>query len=444
MKAKSKFIPVMCSLILFVPAALLPRITLAQTNYYWTTPVSSLLNGGSPQSATVDSAGNLYIADANKHVILKVAPVGTNWAVSTIAGLAGSYGSNDGTNNAARFDSPGGVAVDAADNLYVADSGNNDIREVTPSGTNWIVTTIAGAASSSSGSNDGTNGTAQFAFPLGIAVDASGNLFIGDNGNTTIRKISHSGTNWVTTTIAGTAGVGGYVDATNGDAQFAYPFGVAVDAADNVYVADAVNEIIRKVTPSGTNWIVTTIAGQVGSPGGNDGTNLDAQFNFPTGINVDTAGNVYVSDTFNDSIRRLTPSGTNWIVTTIGGSAGSAGLADGTNDVAQFSAPQGVAVDGEGNVYVGDTGNNALRLGFLFPPSLQVALITNQITLFYPAGLGTNFNFILQSTTDLANNDWAVVTNQWQLDDNGTPYISLVRSNDVPDEFFRLELPSSP
>jgi hypothetical protein len=159
---------------------------------------------------------------------------------------------------------------------------------------------------------------------------------------------------------------------------------------------------------------------------------------------VDTAGNVYVSDTFNDSIRRLTPSGTNWIVTTIGGSAGSAGLADGTNDVAQFSAPQGVAVDGEGNVYVGDTGNNALRLGFLFPPSLQVALITNQITLFYPAGLGTNFNFILQSTTDLANNDWAVVTNQWQLDDNGTPYISLVRSNDVPDEFFRLELPSSP
>jgi hypothetical protein len=447
-KTRLKFIPACCSLILFTLAALLPQKILAQTNYYWITPVSSLLNGGSPQSVAVDTVGNLYIADANKHVILEVAPSGTNWIVTTIAGLAGRSGGNDGTNSIARFDSPGGIAVDTTGNLYVADSGNNDIRKVTHSGTNWIVTTIAGAANSFGGSNDGTNHAAQFAFPLGIAIDTSGNLFVGDNGNVTIREITHSGTNWITSTIAGTAGNSGYLDATNGDAEFNYLFGVAVDAADNVYVADTGNNAIRQVSPSGTNWIVTTIGGQPGDPdgsaGSSDGLTNVSQFWFPVGVAVDAEDNVYVADQINSTIRKITPTGSDWNTVTIGGLAQSPGNADGTNVAAAFGSPSGVTVDAFGNVFATDTGNNALRLGLLFPPSLQIALVTNQIILFYPTALSTNFNFILQSTTDLTADNWADVTNQWQLDNNGTPCINLTLTNTSAGEFFRLELPQSP
>jgi hypothetical protein len=111
--------------------------------------------------------------------------------------------------------------------------------------------------------------------------------------------------------------------------------------------------------------------------------------------------------------------------------------------VALFTAPFGVAVDRAGNVYAGDTGNNALRLGYFFPPSLHLVVAARQTTLTYPTALGTNFNFILQSAANLAG-DWTDVTNQWQLDDNGTPYISLTLTNSIPDGFFRLELPESP
>jgi len=446
-KAKLKFISASCSLVLFTLAAMLPQNVLAQTNYYWTTPVERLTGGGSPQGVAVDAAGNVYIADYNKNVILRAAPEGAGWLVTTIAGSSGnSHGTNNGTGTAARFYSPSSVAVDIASNIYVADSGNNCIRKITPSGNNWIVTTIAGVAGPGTGSKDGTNGVAQFNNPVGITVDTSGNVFIGDNGNSTIRKITLSvtptATNWITTTIAGTAGTSGYQDDTNGNAQFTYLLGVAVDAADNVYVADGENYVIRKVSPSGTNWITTTIAGQAGTSGYNDGTNFDAQFGFPFAVSVDNADNVYVADAGYNTIRRLTPSGADWIVTTIGGSAtASAGSSNGTNDVAAFNGPQGVAVDKAGDVYVGDTQNDALRLGLLFPPILQLAQVTNQITLTYPTALGTNlYTFLLQSTTNLANNSWATLTNKWQLDANSKPYIKLTVTNKVPDKFFRLQL----
>ena len=431
-------------LALTLSAAFLPWHAPAQTNYYWSKSVASLVDSGSPQGVAVDVAGNIYIADANKHVILRVTPAGTNWLVSTIAGLAGVSGPNDGTNSAARFFGPGGVAVDTAGNVYIADTGNNAIRKITPSGTNWIVTTIAGVAGAPAGFGDGTNAAVRFATPQGIAVDIAGNLFVSDDA-AIIRKISHSGTNWIVTTIAGADGNGGYNDGTNAAAQFFYPFGVAVDAADNVYVADAANNAIRQVIPSGTNWIVTTIGGQPGdsnsTSGSDDGLTNASRFWFPVGVAVDADGNVYVADENNSIVREIIPTGGNWNTVTIGGSAGAGGNADGTNITAAFISPSGVAVDALGNVFVVDNFNNNLRLGQIFPPPLQIRHVSKQMSIFYRFADGTNLNFTLQSTTNLNDGNWGDVTNGWKLDTNGVAFVTLTPTNKVPSVFFRLLQP---
>ena len=183
----------------------------------------------------------------------------TPYTFTTLAGNNG-YGSADGTNSAARFAHPEGAAVDTNGNVYVADTVNHTIREMTPVGTNWVVTTLAGLAGSP-GSADGTGSAARFNNPGGVAVDSAGNLYVADAGNNTIRKVTPVGTNWVVTTLAGLAGSPGSADGTDSAAQFNQPYGVAVDSAGNVYVADTCNDTIRKVTLVGTNWVVTTLAG---------------------------------------------------------------------------------------------------------------------------------------------------------------------------------------
>jgi len=309
-----------------------------------------------PEGAAVDASGNLYVADTGNGTIRKVTPAGV---VTTLAGTAGAAGSTDGTGTAARFNTPSGVAVDGSGNVYVADSVNNTIRKLTPAG---VVTTLAGTAGAA-GSTDGTGVSARFNQPFGIAVDGSGNVYVSDRTNCTIRKVTPAG---VVTTLAGTAGVQNFNDGTGGAAAFFEPEGIAVDGNGNVYVADSGNELIRKVTPAG---VVTTLAGLPpivqgtsisANPGSVDGTGNAAGFNNPSGIAVDGNGNVYVADTSNDTIRKITPAG---VVTTLAGTVGAAGNTDGAGAAARFNVPSGVVVDGSGNVYVADSSNNTIRKG---------------------------------------------------------------------------------
>jgi sugar lactone lactonase YvrE len=298
-----------------------------------------------PSGVAVDSSGNVFVADSGNYTISKITPVGL---VSTLAGLAGSIGSADGTGSTARFNVPIGVAVDSSGNVHVADAGNHTIRKITPG---RVVSTLAGLANSS-GSADGTGSAARFDVPVGGAVDSSGNVYVADLGNHTIRKITPGG---VVSTLAGLAGSSGSTDGTGSAARFWLPNGVAVDSSGNVYVADTENSTIRKITPGG---VVSTLAGLARSIGSADGTGSAARFALPYGVAVDSSGNVYVADSYNWTIRKITPGG---VVSTLAGLAGSYGSADGTGSAARFNYPEGVAVDSAGNVYVADTFNNAIR-----------------------------------------------------------------------------------
>ncbi|MCG2792970.1 MAG: T9SS type A sorting domain-containing protein [Weeksellaceae bacterium] len=264
-----------------------------------------------------------------------------SFAQVTVSTFAGSTpGYLDGTGTAAQFYYPFGVATDASGNVYVADYYNSKIRKITAAG---VVTTLAG---STGGYADGIGTAAKFYYPYGIAVDAGGNVYVADYGNNRIRKITPTG---VVTTLAGSAQ--GYADGIGTAAQFSYPTGVAVDTSGNVFVADTFNNKIRKISSAG---VVTTVAGS--TQGYIDGTGTLAQFYNPTGIEVDASGNLYVADYANHKIRKVTPAG---VVTTLAGSI--AGYTDGAGTAAQFNAPAGVALDTSGNVYVADTNNNKIR-----------------------------------------------------------------------------------
>ena len=298
----------------------------------------------------VDNGGTVYVADAGNDVIRKIAPVGTNWMVSTIAGSPGRFGTNNGTGSGAQFGNPNGLTMDGAGNLYVADSGNDSIRKITPVGTNWAVATIAGGGF---GTNDGAGGAARFFYPSDVTIDTNGNLYVSDEDNDTIRKVTSAG---LVSTIAGLPRVSGSTDGTGSTAQFNLPTGIAVDKAGNLYVSDLLNNTIRKITSAG---VVRTFAGSVVSPGNVDGTGRAARFNSPSGIAMDGAGNIYVADTVNDTIRQITSAG---LVSTAAGLGGSSGSADGAGSNARFNNPYDVAVDSGANLYVTDYSNNTVRL----------------------------------------------------------------------------------
>lgn len=283
----------------------------------------------------VDGSGNVYVADTNNNQIRKISSTGV---VSTLAG-SGSVGSANGTGTAASFNLPRSVAVDASGNIFVADTGNSLIRMISAAG---VVTTFAG-----SGTAGGTNGTgtaASFYTPYGIAVDSIGNVYVADTGSSLIRKITSAG---VVSTLAGTYITIGSVNGTGAAALFSYPQGIAVDAGGNVYVTDTTNNMIRKITAAG---VVTTLAGST-IPGKADGVGVAASFNSPTGIAVDGAGNVYVADSNNAEIRLIAPTG---VVSTFA-ATGKVITTNGTSSVALSVPVVGLAVDNMGNVYISES-----------------------------------------------------------------------------------------
>lgn len=297
----------------------------------------------SPYGIAIDSADTMYVADFLNEKIRKIAPDGM---VSTFAGT-GNPGSTNATGIAASFNRPKGIAVDSDGNVYVSDSGNNLIRKITSAG---VVSTLAGLAGTS-GSADGTGAAARFYDPRGLVVDSVGNVYVADGSNNLIRKITPAG--GVTTVAGSSAVVGGFVDGTGTAARFNSPSGLTLDSGGNLYVVDSFNHRIRKITPAGD---VSTFAGS-GTPGKADGTGTAASFRNPGAIAVSSNGNFYVADTDNYLIRMITPAGE---VTTVAGT-GVQGDLDDTGTFASFKSAFGIAVDSKRNIFVADTFGDKIR-----------------------------------------------------------------------------------
>lgn len=353
----------------------------------------------SPRGIALAPSGDLILTDYGNHVIRKISLAGR---VSTLAGTA-RVGTSDGEGSAARFQGVNGIATDALGNLYVADQLNNTIRQITRDG---VVRTLAGVPDGRVGYQDGSGASARFWWPFAVAVDRHGRIYVADKMNNVIRRITptgevstYAGVPFPTPQGAlavGSQNPGGSADGPVATAQFYGPAGVAVDEQDNVYVADQQNCTIRKITADG---MVRTLAGTPGQAGSADGVGPAARFDSPTGIAVDPKGVIYVADQQNHTVRKITPEG---MVTTLAGNAEAGevvnsdhGSLDGIGANARFSHPTGVAVDPAGRVYVADYLNNAVRL---IQPNGRVTTLAGIATSFSRGvgaadGTGANARF---------------------------------------------------
>ncbi|TMU54679.1 IPT/TIG domain-containing protein [Flagellimonas algicola] len=314
-------------------------ITGPQFVYEYTADVTTYIGADaemrSPRGIAIDSDGRLYIADKFNNRILTKGPA------SEVEVFAGStQGMVDGPIDQAKFYNPEGVAVDDLGNVYVADSGNSRIRKITPDG---MVNTLAGARS---GDADGSGLFAQFKHPVRIAIDTSGDLYVSDAGNNRIRKVSPEGD---VITFAGSSK--GTADGVGTTAQFYNPMGLTLDDQGVIYVADNENQRIRVVTPEG---LVTTLSGS--TEGFENGALETALFDYPSDVVFDTFGNLIIADTDNHQIRWISPEGS---VKTLAGS--SQGQIDGKGTEAKFKNPYGICKGPDGIFYVTDTGNNTIR-----------------------------------------------------------------------------------
>ncbi len=359
----------------------------------------------SPQGVTVDGAGNVYIADTNNQRVRKV--TAATGVISTVAGTGvAGFSGEGGLATAAQVHSPTGMAVDAAGNVYLADYYNQRIRKITVA--TGLITTVAGTGVPGFSGDGGAATAAELQYPTGVAVDAAGNIYIPDQYNQRIRKVTAA--TGVITTIAGNgvigvAGDGGLATA----AQLNYPQGVGVDGAGNVYIADTNNQRMRKVTAA--TGLITTFAG-TGTAGytGETVAATSAQLYNPTDVAVDAGGNVYLVDRYNQRVRKIT-AGTGVIATVVGSANLGFGGDGGVASAAQLNYPNGLAVDGVGNVYIADTNGQRVRKAGV--PTVPAT------TLIAPSG-------IIESATPTYT--WNKVSAAtwyylWVEDPSGTPVI---------------------
>jgi sugar lactone lactonase YvrE len=341
--------------------AVLPWATLASgQSYEWTTVAGSTGGVGfrdgpagtamfkRPLAIATDAAGNVYLSDTGNHTIRRIAPDGM---ISTVAGKGGVPGQLDGPGDQARFNQPGGIALADDGSLLIADTGNHTIRKISPGG---MVTTVAGEAGVS-GHGDGSGTTARFSSPTALTLAPGGLLFVADTANHLIRRITPAG---AVSTFAGQAGTPGAADGAPGVAHFNSPKGLAAAADGTLYVADTDNCLIRTIAPDGR---VGTLAGQALAFDHVDGIGTEASFYDPEGIVVDSARNVYVTDPSYGTIRKISASDA--MVTTVAGdiTAANPGRIDGIGTATLFNEPHGMAIATDGSLLVADTGNHALR-----------------------------------------------------------------------------------
>lgn len=311
-----------------------------------------------PEAIAIDGANNMFIADANNNVIRKVNT--TTGIIKTVVGSGfqhgtglGGFSGDSGPATAARMSYPSGIAVDAIGNMYIADQRNDRIRKVDTFG---VITTYAGTGFPGFSGDGGAAISAKLYHPTRVTLDGTGNLYIADSGNNRIRKVDATGN---ISTVAGN-GVKGYLgDGGNALlAEMANPIDMVVDAAGNLYIADYGNNRIRKVDAAGT---MTTYAG-ISIPGfsGDGGPATAANIYEPAGLAIDPAGNLYFSDLANFRIRKIDPAG---IITTVAGNGLPGYNGDGISATsAQIWFPEGIAVDYHGQLFVCDKGNNRIRI----------------------------------------------------------------------------------
>jgi sugar lactone lactonase YvrE len=409
--------------VLGIALAVAPLAAPAQT-YTWTTiaglagtPAGNVDGIGSaarlsaPFGVAVDGVGNLLVADSANKRIKKLTPMGTNWSVASVLGGFPNSGNRDGVGTNAAFSMPVGLGCGGPALFYLVDSDVSYLKQITLTGGGWSATNL-------DRQNGGGLGGGFDPKPTAVAMDSTGNAYVALKGAHAVFLVTQQGVNWEVPTVIG-VGVGGTtggsVEGTNKTARFNAPQGIGLDGAGNVYVADTGNNTIRKIVhvPFTTNWVTSTIAGLAGISGFYDGTNGGALFSGPNGLAVDSSGNIFVADANNNAIRKLTAQGTNWVVTTIGGLVnGGHGSADGAGMAASFYHPAGIAVDNEGRLFVADYLNNTIRMGVPSavtnpPPALQIASAGGAAFVLWPSSAS---GYVLQTTTNVDAGPWVTVT----------------------------------